>query len=92
MKELIKIANILDELGLHSDADKIDEVLEEESCSEDSYMFKPQVSSSVKRLQKILSELEDKGERKLPDWMETYMATISDRVSAVYDAFFEGRV
>ena len=52
-------------------------------------MFKPQVSSSIKRLQRILSDIEESGSEEQPDWMESYMATINDRVTAVHDAFFE---
>ena len=89
--ELTKIANLLDELGMFNEADKIDSCAEKSADphKSESYMFKPQVSSSIKRLQRILSELEEKGEKQLPDWMESYMATIGDRVTAIHDAFFE---
>ena len=89
---LIKISNTLDEIGLFQHADKLDDCsskANEGHHGEDSYMFKPQVSSSIKRLQRILSELEKDGERKMPDWMESYMSTIDDRVTSIHDAFFE---
>lgn len=86
IKNLVKIAIKLDELGMHDSADKIDEVCHK--ANEKSYMFEPQVKESIKRLQRVLSELEDRGENKeIPDWMESYMATISDRVTSVHDAF-----
>lgn len=91
LNSIIKAANLLDDLGMHSQADKLDSCAEKAKNKHhsESYMFKPEVSSSIKRLQKILSELEEKGERELPDWMESYMATINDRVTSIHDAFFE---
>ena len=91
LENLIKIANILDELGLFESADKLDSCAEKSSDPHhsSSYMFKPQVSSSIKRLQRILSDLEESGSKEQPDWMESYMATIDDRVTAIHDAFFE---
>lgn len=91
LKNLIKISNILDELGLFEHADKIDACSEKSSDPHhsSSYMFKPQVSSSIKRLQRILSDLEESESKEQPDWMESYMATIDDRVTAIHDAFFE---
>lgn len=86
IEALVKIAIKLDELGMHDSADKIDNVCHK--ANEDSYMFEPQLKESIKRLQRVLSELEDRGDdEKIPDWMESYMSTISDRVTSVHDAF-----
>ena len=86
IKDLVKIAMKLDELGMHSSADKIDDVCHK--ANEESYMFEPQLKESIKRLQRVLSELDDRGgDEKIPDWMESYMSTISDRVTSVHDAF-----
>ncbi len=88
LESLVKIAVKLDELGMYHEADKIDDVCHKGKG--ESYMFAPQLKESIKRLQRILSEMEE-GKRnpneEIPDWMESYMSTISDRVTSVHDAF-----
>ncbi len=86
IEALVKIAMKLDDLGLHHSADKIDEVCHK--ADEKSYMFEPQLKESIKRMQRILSEMNNREEGEpIPDWMESYMSTISDRVTSVHDAF-----
>ena len=86
LESITKIAMKLDELGMHSEADKMDEICHK--ANKESYMFEPQLKESIKRLQRVLSELDDRGsDEKIPDWMESYMSTISDRVTSVHDAF-----
>jgi len=86
VKTIVKTANLLDEIGLHNEADKMDEVCEK--VRGESYMFEPQLRESIKRLQKVLSELENRDPtEEIPDWMETYMATVSDRITSIHDAF-----
>ena len=87
LESLVKIAIKLDDLGMHHEADKIDDVCHKSKKGE-SYMFAPQLKESIKRLQRVLSEMDDRDpHEEIPDWMESYMSTISDRVTSVHDAF-----
>ena len=94
LRELVKVANKLDMLDMHNEADIIDGVIThvyndseeflnlEEANHEGSYMAKQQLAEIHELSSKLYFLIED-GEQ-IDDWKESYIAEIASKLDDVY--------